>query len=93
MQETLVRFLGWKDPHGEGIGYPLRYSCASLVAQMGKNPPAMWKTWVQPLDWVGHPEEGMAIHSSILAWKIPMDREDWWATVHRITKSRTRLNN
>ena len=36
---------------GEGIGYPLQYSCASLLAQMVKNPPAMWETWVDP--WVG----------------------------------------
>ena len=32
---------------GEGIGYPLQYSWASLVAQLVKNPPAMWETWVQ----------------------------------------------
>ena len=31
---------------GEGIGYPLQYSWASLVAQLVKNPPAMWETWV-----------------------------------------------
>ena len=31
---------------GEGIGYPMQYSWASLVAQMGKNPLAMWETWV-----------------------------------------------
>ena len=31
---------------GEGIGYPLQYSCPSLVAQLAKNPPAMWETWV-----------------------------------------------
>ena len=36
-------------------------------------------------------EESMATHSSILAWKIPMDRGAWWATVHRITKSQTGL--
>ena len=36
-------------------------------------------------------EEGMATHSSILAWGIPMDREAWWATVHTVAKSRTRL--
>ena len=36
-------------------------------------------------------EEGMETHSSILAWKIPMDRGDWWATVHRVAKSRTWL--
>ena len=36
---------------GEGIDYPLKHSWASLVAQMVKNPPAMWETWVHP--WVG----------------------------------------
>ena len=35
----------------------------------------------------------MATHSSILAWRIPMDRTAWWATVHGVTKSRTRLSN
>ena len=35
------------------------------------------------------PEEGMATHSSILAWRIPMDRGAWWATVHEVTKSQT----
>ena len=34
---------------GEGIGYPLQYSWASLVAQMVKNPPAMWETWVEKI--------------------------------------------
>ena len=36
---------------GEGIGYPLQYSWASLVAQLVKNLPAMWETWVQSLGW------------------------------------------
>ena len=36
-------------------------------------------------------DEGMGSHSSILAWRIPMDRGAWWATVHRVAKSRTRL--
>ena len=36
---------------GEGIRYPLQYSWASPVAQMAKNPPAMWETWVQSLGW------------------------------------------
>ena len=44
-QETLVRFLGGEVP-GEGIGYPLQYSWASLVVHMVKNPPAMQETWV-----------------------------------------------
>ena len=38
---------------GEGIGYPLQYSWASLVAQLVKNPPAVWETWVWSLGWVG----------------------------------------
>ena len=56
---------------GEGIGYPLQYSWASLVAQMVKNPPAMRETWIQSLGWEDPLEEGMATHSSVLAWKIP----------------------
>ena len=39
---------------------------------MGKNPPAMWETWVRSLDWEDPLEEAMATHSSILAWSIPL---------------------
>ena len=67
---------------GEGIGYPLQYSSASLVAQMVKNLPAMWKTWVRFLGWEDPLEEGMATHSSILAWTLPMDRGAWQGMVH-----------
>ena len=49
--------------------------------------------WVQSLGQEEPLEEGMTTHSSILAWRIPMDREDWRVTVHRVTKSRTQLNN
>jgi len=56
---------------GEGRGYPLQYSWASLVAQTVKNPPAMWETWVLYLGWEDPLEESMATHPSILAWKIP----------------------
>ena len=56
---------------GEGIGYPLQCSWASLVAQMVTNPPAMAESWVQSLDWEDPQKEGMAIRSSILAWRIP----------------------
>ena len=66
---------------------------ASLVAQMVKNLPAMWETWVWSLSWEDLLEEGMAIHSSILAWRIPMDRGAWWGTVHGVTKSWTWLSN
>ena len=56
---------------GEGIGYPLQYSWASLMAQLVKNPPAMWETWVQSLGWEDTLERGKATHSSILAWRLP----------------------
>ena len=62
---------------------------ASLVVQMVKNLPAMRETWVQSLGWEDPLEEGMATHSSILAWRIPMDRGTWWATVHGVSKSWT----
>ena len=60
---------------------------------MVKNPPAMQKTWVLSLGWEDPLEEGMATQSSILAWRIPMDRGAWQATVHEVEKSRTQLNN
>ena len=56
---------------GEGIGYPLQYSRASLVARLVKNPPAMWEPWVRSLGWEDPLEKGTATHSSILAWRIP----------------------
>ena len=70
---------------GEGNSSLLHYSrqdsWASLVAQMIKNLPAMQETWVQLLGWEDPPEEGMTTHSSVLAWRIPMDREAYRATV------------
>ena len=56
---------------GEGIGSPLQYFWASLVAQLVKNPPAMWETWVRSLGWEDPLEKGMATHSSVQAWRIP----------------------
>ena len=56
---------------GKGIGYPLQYSWVSLVAQLVKNLPAMWETWVQSLGWEDPVEKGKAKHSSVLAWRIP----------------------
>ena len=50
------------------------------------SPPAMQETWVRSLGWEDPLEEEMAIHSSILAWRIPIDREAWWATVPRAAK-------
>ena len=60
---------------GEGIGYPFQYSWASLVAQMVKNLPARWETWIRSLVWEDPLEEGLATHSSIVAWRIPMTEE------------------
>ena len=74
---------------GEGIGYPLQCSWASLVAQIVKNLPAMQEIWIQSLGLENLMEEGMATHSSILAWRIPMARGAWWATVHRVAESDT----
>ena len=78
---------------GKRIGYALQYSWASLVAQTVKNSPAMLETWVQSLGWENLLEDGMATHSSILAWRIPMDRGAWWAIVHGVSKSRTQQSN
>ena len=60
---------------------------------MVMKPPAMPETWVQSLGWEDALEEGMATHSSILAWRISMDRGAWRATVRRATKSWTRLRD
>ena len=78
---------------GEGIGYLFQCSWYILVSQMVKNLPAMRETSVRSLGWEDPLEEGMATHPSILAWRIPMDRGAWRATVHGVTKSPTRLRD
>ena len=81
--EKVIQPFGWNLPI-------LKYAVgASLVAQMVKNLPAMWENWARSLSWEDPLEEGMTTHSSILPWKIPVDREAWWATVHGVVKSRT----
>ena len=60
---------------GEGKGYPLQYSWASLVAQTVKNVPTVQETWVRSLGQKNALEEGMATHSSIFAWIIPWTEE------------------
>ena len=84
---------------GEGNGYPHQYSglgrkesdmteqlslWSSLVAQMVKNLPARQETWVWSLGWEEPLEEDTVSHSSILVWRILMDRGAWWATVHGV---------
>ena len=60
---------------------------------MVKNLPAMWETWAPSLGWEDPLEEDMAPHSSILAWRIPMDRGAWKATLHGVAKSQTQLSD
>ena len=77
-------------------GSPKRTGRTSPVAQKVNNLPAvqeMQETRVWSLGQEDPLEEGMATHSSILAWRIPMDRGAWWATVHGVAKSQTRLSN
>ena len=65
----------------------------SFVAQIVKNLPTMQETRVQSLGWKDPLEKGAATHSSILAWRIPMDRGAWWAIVHEVAKSWIQLRD
>ena len=89
----------WRDPlldHGE-MASLLRVfqQCPShgqsLVAQMVKNLPAMWDTWVRSWGWEESLQKRPATHCSILAW--PMDRGAWQAIVHGVTNNQTRLSD
>ena len=64
----------------------------SLMAQSVKNPPAMRETRVRSLGWEDPLQEGMAAHSSVLAWRIRRNRGAWRAAVHGVVKSWTRLS-
>ena len=66
------------------------------MAQRVKNLPAMQETqetWIQSLGWEDPLKEGMATQSSILAWRIPMDRGAWRATVHGVAKNWRQLGD
>ena len=63
------------------------------MAQTVNNLPAMWVTWVKPLGWEDPLEEGMVTHSSILAWRIPMDRGAWQVIVRGVANSQTQLSD
>ena len=78
---------------GERTSYPPQDSWPSLEAQMVKKPLAMQETWVPLLGWEDPLEEGMVTYTSILAWRIPMDREAWRATIQGFAKSQTRLSD
>ena len=75
---------GHWNPPKKDIPCPKTYM---IVAQLVKNPPGMWETWVQSLGWEDPLEKGNASHSNILAWRIP------WTTARGITKSWTRLSD
>ena len=72
----------------EGIGYPLQYSWASLVAQLVKNPPAVWETWIQSLGREDPLEKGKAtfLQNSPVFWPGEFH-------AHGIAKSQIRLSN
>ena len=70
----------------------LSVRCDDLTAQVVKTVPAMQENWVQSVSWEDPREEGMATHSSILAWGNPVDIGVLWVTVHRVTKSQARLS-
>ena len=63
------------------------------VDSAGKESAVMQEIWVQSLSWEDPLEEGMATHSSILAWRIPMAGGAWRATVHGVRKSQTHLGD
>ena len=71
--------------------YVYMYICICSFPGSLKNLPAMQETWVQCLGWEDPLEESMATCSRILAWRIPMDRGAWWATVHGVATSQTQL--
>ena len=71
---------------GEGIGYPLQYSWSFLVAQLIRNLPAMWETWVPSLGWEDPLEEGTLQYSCL---ENSMDRGAWRDTAYGVAKSQT----
>ena len=82
---------GSESPPAEGIGYPLQYSWASLVAQLVKNLPAAWETWVGKIPWrrAWQPTQIFFPGEFLGAW----DRGAWRTIVHGVTKSQTQLSD
>ena len=66
---------------------------ASQVAQTPKTLSAIWETLVRSLGWEDLPDEGMATHCNIFAWRIPIDRGASWATVHGVAKNQAQLSD
>ena len=84
-----VKSLDQEDPMEQWL---TTHSRAFRLAQMVEYPPAMQETWIRSLDWEDPLQEGMATHSSLLAWRIPMDKGAWQATVHGVSKNQTQLS-
>ena len=74
-------------------GFDSQEFLSMQLTQVVKNLPAMRETWLPSLGWEDPLEEEMATHSTILAWRIPMGRGAWRATVQGVAKSRTRLSD
>ena len=79
--------------HQSFVLYLEAHLWTSMVTQPVQNPPAMWETYVQSLGREDPLEKRMATHSSILAWRILVDRRAWLATVRGVAESQTRLSN
>ena len=92
MQETLVQFLGQGNPL-EKTCYPLQNSRASPVVSDSEEAACNAGDLDSSLGWEDPPEEGMATHSSILTWRIPMDKRAWQPIVHGVAKSWTLLSD
>ena len=82
-----------KNRHSHNLCLSAITYMTSVVAQTVKNLPAMQETWVWSLGWKDSLEKGTATYSSILSLENSIDRGAWWATVHGVTKSQTRLSN
>ena len=71
---------------GKRVSQPVQWLESCPCDPVVKNPPAEQEMWVRSLGWEEPLEKRMAAHSSVLAWRIPMDRGSWWTTVHRVAK-------
>ena len=85
--------LGSGRSPGEGIGYPLQYSWASVVAQLVKNPPARQETWVWSLGREDPLKKGIANPLQYSCLENPMDRGAWWRIVHGVEKRWAQLSD